>query len=211
VPRELRADDATVQPPRWATMVKRGLRKHCPRCGAGHLFRTWWRMDERCPSCGLRFEREEGYFTGVMLLNMSVVLACLFLVTMGYMLALGANEGLSVWWPIAIGGAVAIVLPILLYPFARTTWFAIDLAMRPLELLEIAEAEEFLDGIEMAGTGGATVGPDGAELTDVTDAELPIDVDRAADVDPFGSTRGTDGGHGVGSADGDDPPGRAAP
>jgi uncharacterized protein (DUF983 family) len=36
----------------------------CPRCLQGQVFATLFRMHEQCPVCGLRFEREPGYFTG---------------------------------------------------------------------------------------------------------------------------------------------------
>lgn len=123
-------------------MLKRGLVKRCPRCGAGHLFQTWWRMRSHCPRCGMRFEREEGYFTGVMLVNLTIVEGLVFAVTMAFMLALAANGDASVWWPLGVGGAVSVLAPVVFYPFARTIWFAIDLAMRPLELAEIVEAAE---------------------------------------------------------------------
>ncbi len=50
------------------------LRQLCPRCGQGKIFRTsifrlFPRLNERCPICGLRFEREEGYFLGAMVVS----------------------------------------------------------------------------------------------------------------------------------------------
>ncbi len=43
----------------------------CPRCRAGAIYRVpLWRgllaMHPECPVCGLRFEREPGYFLGAM-------------------------------------------------------------------------------------------------------------------------------------------------
>ena len=43
----------------------------CPRCRQGPIYRTpLWRgflnMHERCPNCGMQFEREQGYFVGAM-------------------------------------------------------------------------------------------------------------------------------------------------
>src|SRR3954454_19250474 len=42
------------------------LRLRCPECGDGRVFRGPTRMNERCPTCGYRFEPEAGYFTGAM-------------------------------------------------------------------------------------------------------------------------------------------------
>ena len=52
--------------------IGRALRRRCPRCGGGGLFRRWFQMEETCPTCGLRFERTEGYWTGSMALNLVV-------------------------------------------------------------------------------------------------------------------------------------------
>jgi uncharacterized protein (DUF983 family) len=38
----------------------RGLRRRCPRCGKGPLFTGWNRLHERCPVCGLAFEKRSG-------------------------------------------------------------------------------------------------------------------------------------------------------
>ncbi len=79
----------------------------CPRCREGKIFRrsVWLfpSMYERCPVCGLKFEREAGYFLGAMYIS--------------YGLGLGiiAILSLLVWevfkWPImksAIGGVVVV-------------------------------------------------------------------------------------------------------
>src|SRR5436190_14514542 len=47
------------------------LRGVCPRCRQGRIFaKPMWRgilaMHERCPVCGLKFDRESGYFLGAM-------------------------------------------------------------------------------------------------------------------------------------------------
>lgn len=38
----------------------RGLRKRCPHCGRGPLFESWGRHVNRCPVCGLVYERNPG-------------------------------------------------------------------------------------------------------------------------------------------------------
>lgn len=45
---------------------RRALRKRCPQCGEGALFRAFARLHETCPACGLRFRRESGSQTGAM-------------------------------------------------------------------------------------------------------------------------------------------------
>ena len=48
------------------TIVWRGLRRRCGRCGAKRIFRSYFQLHERCPRCGYKFERGPGYFTGAM-------------------------------------------------------------------------------------------------------------------------------------------------
>jgi|RhiMetdeSRZDD1v2_1073273.scaffolds.fasta_scaffold636161_3 uncharacterized protein (DUF983 family) len=42
------------------------LRQRCPRCLQGPIYRLWLTMHEQCPVCGMRYEREPGYFIGAM-------------------------------------------------------------------------------------------------------------------------------------------------
>ncbi|HUQ39118.1 MAG TPA: DUF983 domain-containing protein, partial [Acidimicrobiales bacterium] len=53
-------------------MLGRALLKRCPLCGAGELFTGWFRMKDRCPGCGYRFEREEGFFLGAYVINLAI-------------------------------------------------------------------------------------------------------------------------------------------
>ena len=55
-----------------ATVLLRGLRKRCPRCGERRIFRSWLHLIERCPYCRLTFEREQGGFLGAMTINFLV-------------------------------------------------------------------------------------------------------------------------------------------
>jgi uncharacterized protein (DUF983 family) len=42
------------------------LKQLCPRCLQGKVFGKLWKMNRRCPACGLEFEREPGYYLGAM-------------------------------------------------------------------------------------------------------------------------------------------------
>jgi uncharacterized protein (DUF983 family) len=46
--------------PRIATALGRGLRRRCPHCGEGALFRAWADTLPECPVCGLVYERNPG-------------------------------------------------------------------------------------------------------------------------------------------------------
>src|SRR5262249_54898084 len=55
--------------PRPAVVLGRALRLRCPRCGRTRLFAGWFRMRDTCAACGLRYEREQGYFVGAIYVN----------------------------------------------------------------------------------------------------------------------------------------------
>ena len=121
-------------------MVWRGLRRRCARCGAKGIFGSYFELRERCPRCGYRFERDEASFTGVWLLNYSFTIFPL-LALLGYMIyELSAGGGINVWAYAGVAAVIVVVLPIVLYPLAKSLWASIDLAMRPLEPVEEAEA-----------------------------------------------------------------------
>jgi uncharacterized protein (DUF983 family) len=125
---------------RPTTIVARGIRRRCGRCGGRGIFRSYFELRERCPTCGYRFERDEAFFTGVWLLNYGVALVPLLglLVLLIVWLAAGKDVPIPLFLGVAV--AVAVVMPIVAYPIAKSTWAAIDLAMRPLEPVEEAEA-----------------------------------------------------------------------
>jgi hypothetical protein len=128
-------------------MVGRGLLRRCPRCGGGKVVRRWFRLQDRCPTCGHRFKREEGFFTGVILVNFGTTLALMWLFIIAWLVwheATDSDAGLA---PV-LGGALllAVVTPVAFYPFATTVWAALDLAMRPLEPDEAVAAARWLEG-----------------------------------------------------------------
>jgi len=49
---------------RLRTALWRGLRRRCPRCGEGAVFKGWIKMHDNCGACGLRFLRNQGDLTG---------------------------------------------------------------------------------------------------------------------------------------------------
>ncbi len=88
-------------------------------------------MADRCPRCGLFFEREEGYWTGAVAINTVVT-------EMGFVTMLVIAV---VWtWPdvplvpvLAAAIALNALFPLFFYPISKTLWVAIDLMIHPLE------------------------------------------------------------------------------
>lgn len=141
---QLSPDDVVGPKPTVGVMLRRGMRKRCPRCSGGGLFTGWFRMRARCPRCGFQFERESGFFVGAYLINFAVTEGILFMVVMAFVFVKNAHSEASVVPPLIVGGLVAIVAPVIFYPYSRTIWSAIDLAMSPMELEEIIAAQDAL-------------------------------------------------------------------
>jgi len=112
--------------PSKTTMLWRGATKRCARCGSGHLFRGWFEIVERCPSCGLRFEREEGYWAGALAINIGVTGAVFVIVFVTGLLLTAPN--VAVVPLLAILVPLMIIVPIAYYPFSKTLWMAVDRA-----------------------------------------------------------------------------------
>ena len=136
-----------MQQPKAGSIVVRGLRRRCGRCGERRIFRSYFRLRERCPQCGYRFVREEGAFTGVMLINMVITFGLMWAALVGYVFWRGitGDDDLALWPFAAAAAVLAVVGPAIFYPWAASTWAAIDLAMRPLDPVEEAEALTFLE------------------------------------------------------------------
>ena len=120
-----------------ARMLGRGLLRRCAACGSGNLFTGWFTMKERCPGCGYRFEREEGFFLGAYVINLAVTEALILALAIIPCIALLAANPDASLVPVVVGGLVAGVLgPIVFYPFARTVWVAFELILRPVKAFE---------------------------------------------------------------------------
>jgi len=118
-------------------MLGRGLVKRCPLCGSGGLFDGWFRMRERCPRCGYRFEREEGFFLGAYVINLAITQGLLLLLAVVPLIVLLDRRPDQSLVPIVVGGlAAAVAGPLLFYPFSKTVWTAVDLILRPVRAHE---------------------------------------------------------------------------
>lgn len=116
---------------RLALLTARGLGLRCPRCGGGSIVRSWWSLKPACPRCAFLLDRgERDFWIGGYAVN---IVAAELLVT----LVLGVI--VVVRWPdvpwtfLQYGGAVlAVLVPVLFFPFSRTLWLAWDYCFRPV-------------------------------------------------------------------------------
>ncbi|HLH72182.1 MAG TPA: DUF983 domain-containing protein [Chloroflexota bacterium] len=116
-------------------LFARALGLRCPNCGGGPLFVSWFKLAERCPSCGLWLERDEGYYLGAMAINLIVGES---IPIIAILIAWLLTQPTPPWQLMEYGGMVAaIALPLLFFPHSRTLWLALDLTFRPVETSRI--------------------------------------------------------------------------
>ncbi len=101
-------------------ILVRGITHCCPNCGAKKLFKegSLFELNSECPECGLKIERDEGFFLGSMSLNYGFTIIG-FLVPVLILYLLGVLSG-----AVAAGtaGVGAIGVPILFYRSSRSWW-----------------------------------------------------------------------------------------
>jgi uncharacterized protein (DUF983 family) len=107
--------------------VWNGLRLRCPRCGKEPLFRGLFAMGVECRACGLRYEREAGYFVGAIYINYA---ATVVLSLAGYFL-LDAYSELTPHQEIAVWGAFAAAFPVWFFRYSRSLWLTLDHVFNP--------------------------------------------------------------------------------
>jgi uncharacterized protein (DUF983 family) len=117
------------RPGLW-TLLRRGARKRCPACGQGRAFKSWFKMHESCPECEYRFEREEGYWVGALIINMAFA-EFWFVILFAAVVITTLPE--IPWTPLL---AVAVVtnglFPAIFYPYSKTLWMSVDIYLHPV-------------------------------------------------------------------------------
>jgi uncharacterized protein (DUF983 family) len=111
-------------------LLGRAFLLRCPNCGGGKLFYGFFQMTDRCPTCGILLERGEAdYFIGAYTLNLIAVEVVL---AIGFLIVVVVTWPRPPWNGLEYGGvALSILGALFCYPFAKTTWLAVDLIFRP--------------------------------------------------------------------------------
>ena len=105
---------------KWVA-VWRGL---CPRCLSGRIFAGPLTMNETCPSCHLRFERERGYFVGAM--YVSYALAVPLIGAMMALLSYRLVPGWPLHWVVLVAGVLFVPLVPVVFRYSRIVWIHFD-------------------------------------------------------------------------------------
>jgi uncharacterized protein (DUF983 family) len=100
----------------------RALRKRCPQCGEGKLFRGFARLHERCPHCGLVYRRESGSQTGAMYISAAVseLFAALVALSLFFFTDWSTTVALTV------GVLFVVTFSYTFLPIAMSAWVAVE-------------------------------------------------------------------------------------
>lgn len=111
----------------------------CPWCGARRTFlRGWFKRYDRCRTCGISWHREVGFELGTVTVNTLLTFGTLTVaMVIGIVTTL---PDIPVFGLVASLFVLAIVMPVVIYPFTYTIWLAFDLAVHPPERPELDEA-----------------------------------------------------------------------
>ncbi|MBK5334220.1 MAG: DUF983 domain-containing protein [Ilumatobacteraceae bacterium] len=125
--------------PSFGRMLRRAVMLRCPWCGSRRTFiRKWLGKYDRCRTCGIPWRREEGFELGAVTINTVLTFIVLTAaMTIGF---IRTSPDIPVV-PIVVSlVGVAILMPIVIYPFTFTIWLALDLAVHRPDVAELAEA-----------------------------------------------------------------------
>ncbi len=108
------------------------LRQLCPRCRSARMFRTsiytgFPRMHELCPNCGLKFEREQGYFLGAMYISYGLALMTIVAIALLLWAFTAWSMQKIVLWAILLFLPLAPALTL----FSRVLWIYLDRTIDP--------------------------------------------------------------------------------
>jgi uncharacterized protein (DUF983 family) len=99
------------------------LTMRCPRCREGRVFASRWRMNDRCPSCGLLFMRGTGYFTGAMYFSYAMGIPLIAMLTLAvYLVA----PSWALWQDVLLAWVLFLPLVGPVFRYSRVLWIHFD-------------------------------------------------------------------------------------
>ena len=121
-------------PPRGAAINTRLTRvgaivhQRCPRCRRGLVFRRRLAMYNLCPACGMKYEREPGYFIGAMYI--SYAFAAFYIGVMSFVCTL-LIPSLDFAWTVVVAAALMLPLVPAMIRYSKVIWMTIDRTLDP--------------------------------------------------------------------------------
>ena len=118
--------------PSVAKTLSRCLRLRCPACGRSSIVRSPFQIRHHCPSCGVLFKREDGFFVGAIMAN---VVTTEFVILTVYLISLpliGAHYQLI----LTALFTLALIFPVAFYHHSWSFWLSLDHLVESLPMAE---------------------------------------------------------------------------
>ena len=116
---------------RFWMILKRALLLRCPRCGKGKIFRRWFTTYENCSVCHLVFEREEGFYTGAIAINLIVSELLITAFAVPFSIWASLNPGVP-FIPLIIAlSPLPVLLPFLFFRHTKSLWIGMAYLLDP--------------------------------------------------------------------------------
>lgn len=116
---------------------KSAITMKCPRCGQGDLYKNtgiipkkgMFDMIEKCDHCGLKYEKEMGFFYGAMYISYALNMALFITATVAYYLFFEN----AVDWRVYIMSylLLTLILTKWIYRMSRSLWLMIMISYQP--------------------------------------------------------------------------------
>jgi uncharacterized protein (DUF983 family) len=100
--------------------------QRCPICLEGPVFRTLLGMHKNCPTCGVHFERETGYFLNAMFFAYALG----FLIIAPTALYLYIRGVSTLWFSVIISAELLLLWP-WIFRYSRILWLHADQLLDP--------------------------------------------------------------------------------
>lgn len=112
---------------RFWTLYFNAFRLRCPVCKQGRIFRGWFGLEEHCPTCAVKVERESGFLLGSIYFNYGSTSVLLFASYLIGRFRLGAPDR----YLMPALAIFAIVYPLYFLRYARASFMAFDQYFNP--------------------------------------------------------------------------------
>src|SRR5262245_60763784 len=109
----------------WFAALWRG---RCPRCREAAVFSGQVTMHERCPRCGLKFERESGYFVGAMYVSYAIAVVLITAFFLGVSLF---TPDSSFETTLIIAVVIFLLFVPMVFRYSRIIWMHLDRTIDP--------------------------------------------------------------------------------
>jgi uncharacterized protein (DUF983 family) len=100
----------------------RCLSLRCPACGQSSIVQSPFHIKHHCPSCGVLFKREEGFFVGAILANVVTTEFVILAVYLIFLPVIGSHYQLV----LTVLFTIALLFPVAFYHHSWSIWLSLD-------------------------------------------------------------------------------------